>query len=204
MDFQLATLPYRRDALSPHLSAETIDFHYDRHHRGYLEKLKGLVQGTPDEHLELEQLVTRAEGVVFNNAAQVWNHDFYWNSMSPDGGGLPTGRIGEAIAQSFGSLAAFEEQFASCAVGLFGSGYVWLTYDPAQSRVRLEALKDADSPLLSDRIPLLAADVWEHAYYIDYRNDRHRYAETFVTHLANWTFAETNFRRASMAGSEAA
>ena len=161
MDFQLATLPYRRDALSPHLSAETIDFHYDRHHRGYLEKLKGLVQGTPDEHLELEQLVTRAEGVVFNNAAQVWNHDFYWNSMSPDGGGLPTGRIGEAIAQSFGSL-------------------------------------------LSDRIPLLAADVWEHAYYIDYRNDRHRYAETFVTHLANWTFAETNFRRASMAGSEAA
>ncbi len=197
MIFELPELPYAMDALAPHLSARTLEFHYERHHRGYLEKLRGLIEGTPDEDLELTELVTQATGAVFNNAAQVWNHTFYWQSMAPDGGGEPSGRLGEGLARAFGSIAAFRKEFTDRAVGLFGSGYLWLTYDPADERIALEPMKDADNPLLADRVPLLAMDVWEHAYYLDYQNARNRYAEAFVSHLANWRFAERNLESAA-------
>jgi Fe-Mn family superoxide dismutase len=192
MKFQLPELPYEIDALEPHLTARTLDFHYDRHHRGYLEKLRGLIQGTPQEKMELSDLVTHASGEVFNNAAQVWNHTFYWHSMAPDGGGFPSGRIGQAISKSFGSPATFQKEFIASAVRLFGSGYVWLTFDSERERVAIEPMKDAESPLLVGRVPLLGMDVWEHAYYLDYQNARQRYVEAFLTHLANWRFAEAN------------
>ena len=148
-----------------------------------------------DEHLELTELVTQTNGAVYNNAAQVWNHTFYWQSMAPGGGGEPSGRLAEAIVQSFGSLAAFRDEFTDRAVRLFGSGYLWLTYDPSSERVALEPLKDADNPLLFERVPLLAMDVWEHAYYLDYQNARARYADAFVSRLANWRFADANLEK---------
>jgi len=197
MIFELPELPYAMDALEPHLSARTLEFHYERHHRGYLEKLRGLIEGTPDAHLELPDLVTQAGGAVFNNAAQVWNHTFYWQSMAPDGGGEPSGRLGEALAHTYGSIAAFREEFTDRAARLFGSGYLWLTYEPAVERIALEPMKDADNPLLVERVPLLAMDVWEHAYYLDHQNARNRYAEAFVSHLANWRFADANLEKAA-------
>ncbi len=192
MKFELPKLPYEIAALEPHLSANTLEFHYHRHHRGYLEKLRGLIEGTPQAKLELPDLVTRSTGEIFNNAAQVWNHTFYWNSMTPDGGGDPSGPIGQAIASSFGSLATFRKEFIASAVGLFGSGYVWLTFDSARERVAIEPMKDAESPLRVGRVPLLGMDVWEHAYYLDYQNARQRYVEAFLSHLANWRFADAN------------
>ena len=204
MRFELPDLPYARDALEPYLSSATLDLHYDRHHRGYLEKLKGLIEGSPEEHLELADLLTRSEGAVYNNAAQVWNHTFYWNSMTPDGGDEPTGRLAEAVAASFGSVEAFRKQFVERAVGLFGSGYVWLTADPESGALAIEGLKDADNPLLAGRVPLLAMDVWEHAYYLDHQNARNAYAEAFVTHLVNWGFAGENLEKTTSASSRAA
>jgi len=197
MKLELPALPYAKGALEPHLSARTLEFHYERHHRGYLEKLRGLVAGTPDEHLELTDLVTQSSGAVFDNAAQVWNHTFYWNSMAPDGGGEVSGPLGEAIVGSFGSFAAFRKEFVARAAGLFGSGYVWLTFDPTAERLAIEPMKDADNPLLVERVPLLTMDVWEHAYYLDYQNRRPQYAEAFVDHLANWAFAQDNLRKAT-------
>ncbi len=194
---ELPPLPYAKNALEPHISARTLDFHYDRHHRGYLDKLRALVEGTPDENRELLDLVREGRGAVFNNAAQVWNHTFYWNSMTPGGGGEPTGRIAEALGDAFGSHGSFRKEFVDRAVGLFGSGYVWLTFDPQSSRLGIDPLEDADNPLLAGRVPLLALDVWEHAYYLDHQNARNRYVEAFLDHLANWRFAEANFRRAS-------
>ena len=197
MHFPLPALPYAKNALEPHLSAQTLELHYERHHRGYLEKLRGLIEGTPEAELPLEELVTQASGPVFDNAAQVWNHNFYWNGMTPGGGGAPTGPLAERIQEEFGSYEAFAKRFVESAVGLFGSGYVWLSYDPTERRLQLEALKDADNPLLADRIPRLNADVWEHAYYVDYRNERNRYAQAFLEHLVNWRFAEANLEKAA-------
>ena len=192
MKFELPELPYAIDDLEPHLSARTLEFHYGRHHRGYLEKLRSLVEGTPHETTELYDLVVSTSGEIFNNAAQVWNHTFYWNSMAPDGGGQPSERIARAIARSFGSFETFEKEFIASAVGLFGSGYVWLSFDPEQERIAIEPMKDAENPLLVGRTPLLGMDVWEHAYYLDYQNARQRYVEAFVAHLANWEFANEN------------
>ncbi len=192
MKFELPKLPYAIGDLEPQLTARTLEFHYDRHHRGYLEKLRGLIEGTPHEKSELSELVISTSGEIFNNAAQVWNHTFYWHSMAPDGGGQPSGRIDQAIVRSFGSLATFQKEFIASAVGLFGSGYVWLTFDPEQERVAIEPMKDAESPLLVGRVPLLGMDVWEHAYYLDYQNARQRYVEAFLSHLANWRFANEN------------
>jgi Fe-Mn family superoxide dismutase len=180
MKFELPELPYAIGDLEPHLTAKTLEFHYDRHHRGYLEKLRSLIEGTPRETSELSDLVISTSGDIFNNAAQVWNHTFYWNSMAPDGGGQPSGRIDQAIVRSFGSFATFQKEFIASAVGLFGSGYVWLTFDPEQERVAIEPMKDAQSPLLVGRAPLLCMDVWEHAYYLDYQNVRQRYVEAFL------------------------
>lgn len=200
MKFELPELPYAIGDLEPHLTAKTLEFHYDRHHRGYLEKLRGLIEGTPYETIELSDLVISASGDIFNNAAQVWNHTFYWHSMAPDGGGQPSGRIDQAIVRSFGSFATFQKEFIASAVGLFGSGYVWLTFDPEQERVAIEPMKDAQSPLLVERIPLLGMDVWEHAYYLDYQNERQRYVETFLSHLANWRFANENLETCTPKG----
>ena len=196
MTIELPALPYAMDALEPALSAKTLEFHYGRHHRGYFEKLQGLVAGTRDENAELEQIVTNASGALFNNAAQVWNHSFYWDSMTPGGGGQPRGRIGEAIHRDFGSFGAFREQFKLRATGLFGSGYLWLTLDPENGQLALEAMKDADNPMLHERVPLIGMDVWEHAYYLDYQNERDRYVEAFLTELANWRFADANLEKA--------
>ena len=195
----LPPLPYPKGALSPHLSAETLEFHYERHHRGYLDKLRGLVAGTHHEASDLVVLMLEGQGAIRNNAAQVWNHSFYWNSMSPEGGGEPTGDIAEAIRSSFGSLASFEKEFSDCGVGLFGSGYVWLAHDPDTDRLVIEAGKDAANPLEIGRTPLLTADVWEHAYYLDHRNERNRYLESFLGHLANWQFAEDSLKQARRA-----
>jgi len=200
MKFELPELPYAIGDLEPHLTAKTLEFHYDRHHRGYLEKLRGLIEGTPYETIELSDLVISTSGDIFNNAAQVWNHTFYWHSMAPDGGGQPSGRIDQAIVRSFGSFATFQKEFIASAVGLFGSGYVWLTFDPEQERVAIEPMKDAQSPLLVERIPLLGMDVWEHAYYLDYQNERQRYVETFLSHLANWRFANENLETCTPKG----
>ena len=198
--FELAQLPYAMGDLEPHLSAKTLEIHYDRHHRGYLEKLRGLVEGTPDEASELSDLVISSSGDIFNNAAQVWNHTFYWHSMAPDGGGQPSGRIDRAIVRSFGSFATFQKEFINSAVRLFGSGYVWLTFDPEQERVAIEPMKDAESPLRVGRAPLLGMDVWEHAYYLDYQNERQRYVEAFLSHLASWRFANGNLEACIVRG----
>ncbi len=199
MKFELPPLPYAMDALAPHLSARTLEFHYDRHHRGYLAKLHGLIDGTPEAQMELVDLVTKATGATFNNAAQVWNHTFYWESLSPDGGGAPKGRVAEAISGSFGSIASFRERFAETALNLFGSGYVWLSFDPATERLLIEGSKDAGNPLQLERIPLLGLDVWEHAYYLDYQNARNGYVGAFLERLVNWHFAEQNLEKASSA-----
>jgi Fe-Mn family superoxide dismutase len=172
MRFELPELPYAIGDLEPHLSARTLEFHYERHHRGYLEKLRGLIEGTPHETIELADLVISASGEIFNNA--------------------PSGRIEQALVRSFGSFATFQKEFIASGVGLFGSGYVWITFDPEQERVAIEPMKDAESPLLVGRVPLLGMDVWEHAYYLDYQNARQRYVETFLSHLANWRFANEN------------
>ncbi len=194
MKFELPPLPYAKDALEPHLSARTVEFHYEKHHRGYLSKLEAALRGTPDADKSLEEIMTTAEGAVYNNAAQVWNHTFYWNSMRPDGGGEPSGELRVALEQAFGSVDAFREAFVQCATGLFGSGYVWLVAN-AQGGLELHGLKDADNPLLHGKTPLLATDVWEHAYYLDYQNDRKSYAERFLADLAHWAFAEDNLRK---------
>jgi len=198
--FELPKLPYEIGDLEPHLSARTLEIHYDRHHRGYLEKLRGLVAGTPDEPTELSDLVISSSGDIFNNAAQVWNHTFYWQSMAPDGGGQPSGRIDRTIVRSFGSFATFQKEFIDSAVRLFGSGYVWLTFDPEQERVAIEPMKDAENPLRVGRVPLLGMDVWEHAYYLDYQNERQRYVEAFLSHLANWRFADENLEACIVRG----
>ena len=195
MKFELPPLPYAKSSLEPHLSARTLEMHYERHHRGYLEKLKGLIEGTPEAESDLLDLVLGSTGAVYNNAAQVWNHSFYWDGMTPDGGGEPTGALGDALVERFGSVEAFREEFVSRAVGLFGSGYVWLVFDPAAGRLEIDALKDADHPLLSDRVPILNMDVWEHAYYLDHQNRREVYARAFLDHLVNWRFANENFEK---------
>ncbi len=196
MKFELPPLPYALDGLEPHLSAKTLQFHYGRHHQGYLDKLRGLIEGTPDEQQTLEELVRTSSGAIFNNAAQVWNHSFYWQSMSPRGGGQPRGELARRIEADFESYAGFEKRFNEAATRLFGSGYVWLSHDPKRDHLVLEASKDADSPLLAERVPLLGMDVWEHAYYLDYQNRRDTYARVFLEHLVNWSFAEENLEKA--------
>jgi len=195
MNFELAPLPYPVDALEPHLSARTLEIHHGRHHRGYLEKLETAIAGTPLERRELEEIMLDASGPIFESAAQVWNHDFYWKSMTPGGGGVPTGAIGATLVDAFGHQRAFRERFMAEATSLFGSGYVWLALDPGSGGVEVVTTHDADNPLLGGRIPLLCMDVWEHAYYLDHQNLRKRYTELFLDHLVNWSLAQENLRR---------
>jgi Fe-Mn family superoxide dismutase len=184
MAFELPALPWAKDALAPHISAETIDYHYGKHHQKYIDTLNDLVAGTDNESKSLEDLITSAEGKLFNQAAQVWNHTFYWNSMAPGGGGAPSGAANDAIGQAFGGYDAFKEQFAAEAGAHFGSGWAWLVDDG--SGLSIVSTHDAGNPLTSSQKPLLTCDVWEHAYYIDYRNARPDYVATFLDHLVNW------------------
>ena len=191
MEHKLPELPYAKDALAPHISAETMEYHYGKHHQAYVDKLNSLIRGTQYEDLELEDIIQEAPpGGLFNQAAQVWNHTFYWNSMSPEGGGEPGGDLGSAIKLAFGSFDDFKQQFQETAVGNFGSGWTWLA---AGSDGSLEIVNtdDADNPLKEGLRPVLTCDVWEHAYYIDYRNARPKYVEAFFN-IVNWDFAARN------------
>jgi len=192
VEHTLPTLPYAVDALAPHMSKETFEFHYGKHHQAYVTNLNNLIKGTELENLSLEDIVRKSSGGVFNNAAQVWNHTFFWNCMKPAGGGAPGGALATAIQQKWGSFDAFKEAFTKSAVGNFGSGWTWLVRK-ADGSVDIVNTSNAGTPLTGDDKPLLTVDVWEHAYYVDYRNARPKFVEAFLTHLVNWSFAEANF-----------
>jgi len=191
MAFELPALPYAKDALAPHISAETIDFHHGKHHNAYVVNLNKLTEGTDWAGKSLEDIVMGADGGIFNNAAQVWNHTFYWNCMKPGGGGAPTGALMDAITSAFGSFEVFKEMFASAALTQFGSGWAWLVKDG--DGVAIAKTGNADNPLKHGQTPLLTIDVWEHAYYIDYRNLRPKYIETFLASLVNWDYVAEQF-----------
>jgi Fe-Mn family superoxide dismutase len=187
-EHQLPELPYPRDALAPLISKETLDFHYGKHHAAYVANLNKLIPGTDFEDMTLEEIVKQAKpGPIFNNAAQVWNHTFYWNCLSPKGGGEPGGDLAEAIEKDFGSVAKFREAFTKAATTLFGSGWAWLVREPG-GKLAVVATSNAGNPMTEGKTPLLTCDVWEHAYYIDYRNRRPDYVEAFWK-LVNWKFA---------------
>ena len=191
MSFELPILPYATDALAPHISAETIEFHYGKHHQTYVTNLNNLIAGTEFEGLSLEEIVKKSSGGIFNNAAQVWNHTFYWNSLSPNGGGAPTGGLAYAIDRTFGSFEKFKEEFTKTALTTFGSGWAWLVKKP-NGGLELVSTSNAATPLTDGLTPVLTCDVWEHAYYIDYRNLRPKYLEAFWA-LVNWEFAGANY-----------
>jgi len=187
MAIELPALPWARDALAPNISAETIDYHYGKHHQTYVTNLNNLIKGTEFENLDLVEIVKKSQGGMFNNAAQVWNHTFYWNSLSPKGGGEPTGKLADAIKKAFGGFDKFKEEFSKSAIGTFGSGWAWLV-QRADGGLALVSTSNAATPITGSDRPLLTCDVWEHAYYIDYRNARPKYVEAFWN-LANWEFA---------------
>lgn len=190
MAFTLPPLPYALDALAPHISKETLEFHYGKHHQAYVTNLNNLVSGTEFESSSLEDIIKKSSGGVFNNAAQVWNHTFYWNSLSPNGGGEPTGDLLAAINAKWGSVDAFKEAFNKSAVGNFGSGWTWLV-KKSDGSVDIVNTGNAATPITTSDVPLFTCDVWEHAYYIDYRNARPKYLENFWN-LVNWDFAASN------------
>jgi len=192
MEHTLPPLPYAQDALAPHLSKETLEYHYGKHHQAYVTNLNNLIKGTEFENADLESIVKKSQGGIYNNAAQIWNHTFFWNCMKPQGGGEPKGALAEAINKKFGSYAAFKEAFTKSAVGNFGSGWTWLV-KKSDGSVDIVNMGAAGTPLTTGDTPLLTIDVWEHAYYIDYRNLRPKFVETFLTSLVNWEFAERNF-----------
>jgi len=192
MPIELTPLPYDRAALAPHLSAETLDYHHGKHQRAYVDRLNELIAGTEFADLALEEIVRRAQGTVFNQAAQVWNHAFYWQCLRPRGGGEPTGALAEKIVQAFGDYAHFRSEFERLALATFGSGWVWLV-QRADGALAVVSTSNASTPLTGDDTPLLACDVWEHAYYIDYRNGRAQYLEAFWK-LVNWDFAASRLR----------
>ncbi|HIF9231830.1 TPA: superoxide dismutase [Fe] [Photobacterium damselae] len=191
MAFELPALPYAKDALEPHISAETIEYHYGKHHNTYVVKLNGLVEGTDLADKSLEEIIKSSAGGVFNNAAQVWNHTFYWHCLSPNAGGEPTGEVAEAINKAFGSFEAFKAQFTDSAVNNFGSGWTWLVKN-TDGTLAIMSTSNAGCPIVEEGItPLLTVDVWEHAYYIDYRNLRPTYMDAFWA-LVNWDFVAKN------------
>lgn len=194
MEHTLPALPYAIDALAPHISAETLEFHHGKHHKTYVDNLNNLIKGTEFENATLEEIIKKSSGGIFNNAAQVWNHTFYWNGLAPvaaGAGGAPTGALADAINAKWGSFDAFKEAFTKCAVTTFGSGWAWLVKTPAGD-LDLVSTSNAATPLTTDNIALLTCDVWEHAYYVDYRNARPKYVESFWN-LVNWEFVAKNF-----------
>ena len=193
MAFTLPTLPYSKDALAPHMSAETMEYHHGKHHAAYVNKLNELVAGKPEENKSLEDIIKSSEGPLFNNAAQHWNHTFFWSCLRPGGGGAPTGDLAAAITRDFGSFDKFKEAFTQAAITQFGSGWAWLV----ESNGKLEVTKtgNADLPLKHGQKALITLDVWEHAYYIDHRNARPKFIETWFASLANWDFATENLKK---------
>ena len=195
MAIELPPLPYDRAALEPHISAETLDFHHGKHHKTYVDNLNKLIEGTEYEQMPLEEIIRKSQGGMFNNAAQVWNHTFYWNCLKPAaqaGGGEPSGKLAELIKQAFGDFPRFKEEFSKTAITTFGSGWGWLVQRPDGS-LGLVSTSNAATPLTGEDKPLLTCDVWEHAYYIDYRNARPKYVESFWA-LVDWDFVASNLR----------
>lgn len=190
MAFELPALPYAQDALAPHISAETLEYHYGKHHKTYVDNLNKAVAGTADENASLEDIIAKAEGPLFNNAAQVWNHTFFWNSLSPNGGGTPTGAAADRIAADFGSYEEFRAQITEAGLTQFGSGWAWLVEKDGKLAIMKTA--NADLPSKHDAKALFTIDVWEHAYYIDYRNARAKFIEVVLDSLINWDFVNAN------------
>lgn len=184
MAFELPPLPYDMSALAPHISEETLDYHYGKHHQKYVETANALVRGTADDERSLEDLIVSTAGPLFNQVAQIWNHTFYWSSMAPGGGGEPSGAVADAVNSAFDGYRGFREQFKDAATGHFGSGWAWLIADGRG--LAITTTSDADTPRAHAQKPLLTCDVWEHAYYIDYRNSRPDYVDAFLDHLVNW------------------
>ncbi|WNG33279.1 superoxide dismutase [Archangium minus] len=195
MPFTLPNLPYAKDALAPHISAETLEYHHGKHHAAYVNNLNKLLEGKPEANQSLEQVILNSDGGVFNNAAQVWNHTFYWNCLKPNGGGQPTGDLADAIKRDFGSFEKFREEFSNAAATQFGSGWAWLVLDKS-GKLAVTKTPNADLPMKHGQKALLTLDVWEHAYYIDFRNARPKYIETFFASLVNWDFALQNLKGA--------
>ena len=192
MEHALPALPYAMDALVPHMSRETFEYHYGKHHQTYVTNLNNLIKGTEFENAALEDIIRKSSGGIYNNSAQIWNHTFFWNCMKPNGGGAPGGALLEAINKKWGSLDDFKKTFQAPAVGNFGSGWTWLVKKP-DGGVDIVNMGAAGTPLTTGDKALLCVDVWEHAYYIDYRNLRAKYVETFLNSLVNWSFAAKNF-----------
>lgn len=192
MEHTLPPLPYPKNALEPTISAETLEFHHDKHHQAYVTNLNNLIKGTEFENSTLEEIIMKSSGGIFNNAAQVWNHTFYWNCLKPNGGGAPDGELANAINQAFGSFEDFKKQFSQKAVTTFGSGWAWLVKNKDGS-LGIESTSNADTPMTKGQQALLTCDVWEHAYYVDYRNARPKYVEEFWK-LVNWDFVAANFK----------
>ncbi|MGY0799093.1 superoxide dismutase [Fe] [Lysobacter sp. A286] len=192
MAIELPPLPYDKNALEPHISAETLDYHYGKHHKAYVDNLNKMIEGTEFADMPLEDIIRKSQGGMFNNAAQVWNHTFYWNCLSPNGGGEPTGKVLDAINKAFGDFAKFKQQFSDTAIKTFGSGWGWLV-QRADGSLALVSTTNANTPLTGSDTALLTCDVWEHAYYIDYRNARPKYVESFWN-LVNWEFVASNMK----------
>ncbi|RKH37239.1 superoxide dismutase [Corallococcus sicarius] len=196
MAFTLPELPYKKDALAPHISAETLEYHHGKHHNAYVTNLNKFIAGKPEESKSLIDIILSSEGGVFNNAAQVWNHTFYWHCMAPNGGGEPRGELADAIKRDFGSFEKFKEEFSNAAATQFGSGWAWLVEE--KGKLSIAKTGNADLPMKHGQKALLTIDVWEHAYYIDYRNLRPKYIETFLTSLVNWDFVTQNLKSAEV------
>lgn len=192
MEHILPPLPYAKNALEPVISAETIEFHYGKHHQTYVTNLNNLIKGTEFENSALEEIILKSSGGIFNNAAQVWNHTFYWNGLKPNAGGAPTGELAAAIDKAFGSFEEFKKQFSQKAITTFGSGWAWLVKNK-DGALSLESTSNAATPMTNGQTALLTIDVWEHAYYIDYRNARAKYVEEFWN-IVNWDFVAANFK----------
>jgi len=190
MAFELPPLPWAEDALAPHISAETIEYHYGKHHKTYVDNLNNAIDGTPDADLTLGEIILKAEGPLFNNSAQVWNHTFFWNSLSPNGGGQPTGAVADKITADFGSYDEFRTQITQAGITQFGSGWAWLIDNGGKLEVTKTA--NADLPLKHGQKALWTIDVWEHAYYIDYRNARPKFIDVVLDNLVNWDFVNQN------------
>jgi len=193
MNFELPKLPFAKEALEPYISAQTLNYHYEKHHRGYLNKLKAAIEGKPEAQKSLEDVIRTSDGAVFNSAAQVWNHSFYWESLTPKGGQKPTGELLTLLERTFGSFENFKQQLAEAANGQFGSGWAWLI---AEGKTKLSIMKtpNAENPLSQNKVALLTIDVWEHAYYLDYKNERDNYIKACLDHLINWSFVERNLQ----------
>lgn len=198
--FELPSLPYAKDALAPHMSSETFSFHHEKHHNAYVQNLNKLLADHEMKDMSLEDIIKNSskdssKAGIFNNSAQIWNHTFFWHSMSPNGGGKPSGELLNKIESDFGSFSEFTEKFKTAGATQFGSGWAWLVYDPSDSKLKIVKTPNAETPIVDGHIPMLTCDVWEHAYYIDYQNKRPDYISVFLEHLANWEFAEEIFNK---------